>query len=229
MTSAGFKSFKDNNLEKWRMKILEIFSDNVPKRHEWTDIKEIIEILNIIGEQNLNHTFFPTGGGLDLSGAEASSERGCINLCFGSSLHHDVIKPSKLIFNSFYDDYQWAYFRIETTELEPSGVYDTLIRECEELLDLGDANYVSRHFWDMGYYVDKKGIRKEIPSDAAVVTRFFNGAFVIFAKASIYNSVSGTYDGRHNRMDDERFRKYIQTAVDTVNKRNKTDKDNHIR
>ncbi|WP_160680669.1 serine/threonine protein kinase [Clostridium sp. C8-1-8] len=225
MTSAGFKSFKENNLQKWRIKILEIFNDNVPKRYEWTDINEIIKVLNIIGEENLNHTFFPTGGGLDLSGTGTSSEKDCINLYFGSSLHHDVIKPSKLIFNSFYDDYQWAYFRIETCELEPSGVYDTLIRESEELMDLGEANYVSRHYWDLGFYHDKQGLEQKLPSKAAVVTRFFKGSFVIFAKASIYNSVSGTYDGRHNRMDDERFRKYIETAVDSLNKRNQTSTD----
>jgi len=221
MTSAKFKSFKDNNLETWKKKILEIFNNNVPKRYEWTDIKEIINILNIIGELNLNHTFFPSGGGLDLTGAGLASEKDCINLYFGS-LSHDVIKPSKLIFNSFDDDYQWAYFRIETYELAPSGVYDIDIEEDEEVLDLGDAKYTQRQFWDMGYYVDENGTRKELSSDAKVVTRFLKGSFAIFAKASIYNSVSGTYDGRHNRMDDERFRRYIQTAVDSINKRNQT-------
>ncbi|MBZ9624741.1 hypothetical protein G9F71_017980 [Clostridium sp. FP2] len=118
------------------------------------------------------------------------------------------------------DSYEWAYFRLETYELEQSSVYETKFENRKEVLDLGEANYIDRKFWDMGFYYDEKGSKKEIPNNATVVTRYFNGSFVIFAKASIYNGVSSTYDGRHNKMSNERFRKYIESEVDSLKEKN---------
>jgi hypothetical protein len=37
---------------------------------------------------------------------------------------------------------------------------------------------------------------------------------VIFTKASIYNQISDTYDGRHAKMSAADFREYIRRAVD---------------
>ncbi|MBU3098279.1 MULTISPECIES: hypothetical protein [Clostridium] len=88
------------------------------------------------------------------------------------------------------------------------------------MVDLGKANYIERKFWDIGFYYDKNGSKKEFSKMATVVTRYFNGSFVIFAKASTYNRVSSTYDGRHNKMSNERFRKYIQSAVDSLKENN---------
>lgn len=214
MGSEKFESFKEENLYRWGKKIYEIFPNEIPESYIWNDIVEIVKILNIIGENNLNHTFLPTGGGLDLTGADYSEEIGCIKLYFG--FIYDIVKPYKLIFHSFGDSYEWAYFRLETYELEQSNVYKTKLENNEEVVDLGNASYIDRKFWDMGFYYDENQNKKEFDNNATVVTRHFNGSFVIFAKSSIYNRVSSTYDGRHNKMSDERFRKYIRSAVDSL-------------
>lgn len=214
MSSKKFESFKEKNLYEWKEKIQEIFLNNIPESYEWNSIDEIIKILKVIGKNNSNHTFLPTGGGLDLTGADYSEETGCIKLYFGAT--YDIVKPFKLIFNCFGENYEWAYFRLETYDLEQSTVYETKCENREDVIDLGDANYIDINLWDRGFYYDENGNEKKIPKEATIVTRYFNGSFVIFAKSSIYNRVSSTYDGRHNKMSNEKFREYIQGAVDSL-------------
>jgi serine/threonine-protein kinase len=46
--------------------------------------------------------------------------------------------------------------------------------------------------------------------------RYLNGAFVIIAKTSIYNSDPATYDARHNEMTGEQFRQYIERNIKLI-------------
>ncbi len=50
------------------------------------------------------------------------------------------------------------------------------------------------------------------------ITRGFRGSFVIFCKRSPYNLDASTYDGRHNEMTTDEFRKYIQRNVNLCRK-----------
>lgn len=209
------KEFREENLEKWQKAILEIFPNGIPEKCEWSNNEEIVKVFNIIGKANLNHTFYPTGGGFDLCGAEPSFERDCINLLDGGTLI--VVKPEKLIFNSFKDDKSniWSYFRLETHNLEPSGIYDDRTSEygSEELVCINKSQYISRDYWDNGLYYDANGNERKFTRKDTIATRYFRGAFVIFAKGSIYNKMSypfDAYDGRHNKMNNETFRQYIE-------------------
>lgn len=218
------KEFREENLEKWEKAISEVFPNGIPEKCEWSNNEEIVKVLNIIGKANLNHTFYPTGGGFDLGGAELSFEKECINLIDGRTLI--VVKPEKLVFNSFKNDKLniLSYFRLETRNLEPSGIYDDRCSEygLEELVCINKSKYVSRDYWDNGVYYDENGNEKEFNlKNDTIATRFFNGAFVIFAKGSIYNEVAhsfNAYDGRHNKMSNEKFRQYIEMIVNKLNK-----------
>jgi hypothetical protein len=199
-------SFYEENRQAWIDIQNRIFPAGIPEHFEWTELKDIISVLNTIGAiDNSNHMFYPTGGGLDVESAKLSYENNCIEIYTGLT---DILKPKRLLFESFIDPI-WNYFRIETLELEPSGVY---VKEedfpSEELLEIETGKYISRSYWDEGEYLGHK-----LPYAARVLTRHLKGAFVIFAKSSYYNRNSRTYDARHNKMSAEEFRVYIENVI----------------
>jgi hypothetical protein len=219
--------FHERNLREWEATIKDIFKkfkNPTPHNTEWHGEGPIIEVLNALGKEQLSHMFFPTRGGQDLLGARPSVERDCIELLDGGC--PTIVKPDKLTFHFFGEDnYEWAYFRLETRTLQPSGVYDDYDSDfykehpAEELTELSPGEYVDRSVWDAGYYgYDERG-EKRLPKEARVVSRAFRGAFVFFAKASTYNRTSGTYDARHNKMSSEEFEKHIAEVIDYLAKK----------
>lgn len=229
-----YKETKEKDLVLWKETVLNIFgevsSDDVTIR----DRQEILNVLNSIGTNKAeNHTFMPSGGGLDLTGAEPSKEPELIELNFGGLYH--LVHPASLTFHAVGDNPEWWYFRLNTGKFNPTKIYDHYFEGekdtrqelfpwssdkqiewemqyiGEEVLDIGDGTYLDREYWEvnnLGYEEDGKEI--PLPPKSRIVTRMFNGgAFVIFPKFSSYNNTSSTYDGRHNAMDSETFRKYI--------------------
>ncbi|MBS1744009.1 MAG: serine/threonine protein kinase [Bacteroidetes bacterium] len=206
-------SSEDFNIEcskDWKKIHEQIFGTIIPKHAEWTDIDDIVKVLNTIGIiPNSNHMFFPDGGGLDLEGAKLSHERKCIELLTGVSY---IIKPRVLIFESIDSDLEWNYFRIETDILAASGVYELNADSFdEEVCELTPLQYVDRHHWDEGEYDGEK-----LPDTARPIIRYFKGSFVIFKKSSIYNNTTSTYDGRHAKVDANEFRLYIENACKSI-------------
>lgn len=197
-----------------------------------------------------NHTFLPGGGGLDLHSATVSSfEEGCIEMSLGSltyivkpkSLTFNSYTPTVNV--PKHAEYEWFYFRLEVDKLKPSGVYDDEIDYLEdplkdpledaikppkrkfsheELVRLPHGELISRSYWDAGYYGhDENGYERPLPRDTKLVMRELDeGAFVIFGKFSIYNQTSGTYDGRHNKMNSSVFRNHIEQAMEHVHTKN---------
>jgi hypothetical protein len=196
--------YRESYLQAWENLIREIFPAIVPQSCLWTNLDDIVAILNIVGKYpDSNHTFMPDGGGLDLRGAQEALEMGCIELVYDHSW--DVVKPKGLYFESFGNDSQWAYFRLETgglrsIESEGNGI-------CGEVTDLGGGHYVNVAFWDVNEYEGKP-----LPQGSRRITRYFGGAFVVFGKGSVYNRLNSTYDARHNQMTKEEFRTYIGAA-----------------
>lgn len=208
--------FRKKYLPKWENLIKSIFNGNVPEHYEWTDMHDVISILSTIGNSEaLNHTFFASGGGLDLTDAIQSHESGCIELNFDGLVN--ILKPKKLIFEYFPEgDYEWAYFRIVTDKLSDSGVYENLSSNDEELTELSPCNYVERSVWDANEFNGQP-----LPSSSRVVNRILNGDLVIFSKASLYNANSSTYDGRHSKYGIEGFRKHIESVIQYLNEKEK--------
>ena len=203
------EKFGIRNLREWKEKINGMFPVSIPQKSEWTNIEDIIKILNCIGSSSLNHMLLPTGGGLDLTSSEVAIEKDCIKLFTGSNF--GIVKPKRLIFNSLGEDYSWDYFRLEIENLDPSGVYDIDDLDIEELTYLSDGTYLDRTYWDLGYYYDSYGNQKEFTSKDNVVTRYLKeGSFVIVAKTSVYNKIPATSDGRHNKMTDAEFYNYMK-------------------
>ncbi len=197
--------FYEKNRQSWIDIQNKIFPTDIPKNCEWTNLDDIINVLNVIGSiNNSNHMFYPTGGGLDVKSSKKSTESNCIEIFTGLT---DILKPKRLLFESF-DDPIWNYFRIETSELEPTGVYKEKDYPSEELTEIETGKYINRSYWDEGEYQGQK-----LPKTARVLTRHLKGSFVIFAKSSYYNRNSSTYDARHNKMSAEEFRAYIEKTI----------------
>lgn len=197
--------FYEKNRQSWIDIQNKIFPTDIPKNCEWTNLDDIINVLNVIGSiNNSNHMFYPTGGGLDVKSSKKSTESNCIEIFTGLT---DILKPKRLLFESF-DDPIWSYFRIETFELEPTGVYKEKDYPSEELTEIETGKYINRSYWDEGEYQGQK-----LPKTARVLTRHLKGSFVIFAKSSYYNRNSSTYDARHNKMSAEEFRAYIEKTI----------------
>lgn len=204
------EEFVERNHKEWRGIINTIFNGEVPESKEWTNINEIVDVLNTIGKvDNSNHLFFPDSGGLDLEGAKLSPVLGCIELDFQFIY---LVKPKKLSFEKIEDTFEWSYFRLEADELEPTGIYKDLGDFLhEELLEISPGQYVHARYSEMGEYNGQP-----LPKYARTITRYLGGTFVIFKKTSIYNDNAGTYDGRQNKMSEDKFKEYITKSFDHI-------------
>ncbi|MGL5563995.1 MAG: hypothetical protein ACRDCN_15460 [Tannerellaceae bacterium] len=200
---------KNEVREGWVRVLKSIFPQGLPKSCEWTDQQIIHNLLHIIStEEQSNHLFFPSGGGMNLAGAKYSGEYKCMELTNASG-GASVIKPAKLTFHSFGKaGIEWSYFRIEAADLKPTGIYANTNGIYEEVCEIEPVDYISTKHWMENEYQGER-----LPSDARLVMRFLGGSIVIFANASPYNYNTGTYDARHNAMSDQEFRQYIEDVT----------------
>lgn len=219
------KQFRQKHLPKWEKLMKELFPYGIPEVCTWTSLSEIVEVLNFVGERSvnereLNHMFFPSSGGLDLTGATFSVENQCIELHSDGLFY--IAKPKSLSFYSVNHNPDWMYFRLDTYDLKPSGVYEEISEEAirEDVTEVAPGVYEHIGIWEYGYYqypdVDEDVRLRE---DARVVTRFLKGSFVIFCKASLYNIIRGKYDAykaRHNQMSADQFYRHIKDMANEL-------------
>ena len=205
--------FETENLVVWEKIIREIFPIAIPNNCAWKDINNIISILNkICSVENLNHTLFPVGGGHDLVSAKKSFEEDCIEIYTPNSVR--IIKPKVLEFNFFSQHICWAYFRLETGGLKPVTPNIDLSMIKEKLTELEPTHYAEKEVWRRGYLgYDESGNRILLPQNARIISRYFKGSFVIFAKSSPYNKNHVTYDARHDKMNSKKFKQYIGKCI----------------
>lgn len=214
------ENFHEQNLEQWFEVQTKLFPTSIPSRVIWEDIDDILKILKVVcSYDNLNHTFFPGGGGLDMEDACRSLEDGCIELYFGTTY---IVKPKRLIFESFGYHHDWNYFMLENYDLEKTDVYEEddpsgIMRNTEDLIEIYPMNYKR---YDYNYMDDDEYYSGYRPKPKMrYISRSLGGNFVLFCKRSSYNLNGSTYDGRHNKVSVEEFRNYIQRNVNANKKK----------
>lgn len=205
-------NFHQRNQQQWFEIQTKLFPAAIPARVIWDDLNDITKVLKTVCSfKNLNHVFLPSGGGLDLADVKLSHEKGCLELDF--DLIH-IIKPRRLIFESFGFDPEWNYFRLELDELDPSEVADSIKEnnrsKREDLSELSPGQYYPFSVLNDRYRSEKDYL---ITQYSRHVTRWLTGSFVIFCKRSLYNRASGTYEGGHNRVTTDQFRDNIKGIV----------------
>jgi serine/threonine-protein kinase len=201
--------FRKSNPIEWKYAQKRLFPLCTPKHAEWERTEDIVAVLNIIGPKtNLNHLFFPTGGGADLEQAMLSkTEKGCIELVADGAIN--ILRPKVLQFEGFGAGEEWDYLRLECDFLAPTGVYPgTKLCGYEEVLDLGGGKYVNHNHWVYGEFNGAP-----LPDTARPKSRYFEGSFVIFQKTSKYNQIPETYDGSHSKLDSKEFRRQIEELI----------------
>lgn len=207
----NYKKFREENIKHWSNLLNNIFPFGIPESAVWTDKLAITYVLDALGEgAQTCHMFVPTGGGTDLAGAKEAFEEDCIEIKGGGG--SEIVKPTKLIFQSFPNQpNNWAYFRLETDELEP--ISDYFYEGLSEGLTLRqDGVYEDVSLFD--YYDEEE--QPELIGCRRVV-RYTKSAFVIFAKTSLYNNLKGKldgYNGKHNEMNADQFKEYISKLLE---------------
>jgi serine/threonine protein kinase len=201
------RDFKRKNILEWEYIYRKILPNTTPEAITWTSLEDIIFILNLISKiDSLNHVFMPGGGGLDLTKCTLSNEPSYIELHFDHIIKK--LKPKKLHLNSFTNNPKWNYFLLETEEIEATGLYPKGERYYESVLELSPGVYVEPYH---KYYEEING--EPIPQNAREVMLSLKGSYAIFAKGSTYNGISGTYDGRHDKMTSSDFYEYIKSMI----------------
>ncbi len=211
------KDFHLSNNAQWYEILGEIFPISTPSRAIWIDIEEIIKVLDLLSSvYSLAHMFLPDSGGDDLKSVKHSTESGCVEIN-----EEIIVKPIRLIYESFGVSTEWNYFRLETGTLSPSGVYsDEYYKKMgirEDLTEISPGIYDHLDLFENRMdYID---MGHEIPLSARSVTRYFTGSFVIFNKRSTFNLEISAYDGNHNNMNSEQFKMFIRSRLEAKRKR----------
>lgn len=231
--------FREENLSMWKEVVTSIFND-IPEEAIWTKIDEITSILRrFTVPSHLNHMFYPTGGGNDLEGVNLSAEENCIELVAGGGV--EIVRPKHMQFVCLDGDTEWSYLRIESLPLKPCGIYEARevadedseteyskkMRMRETVVEVDTLDYRDINQYQYGVMEhDDEGNEIPYPESSRVVTRYFEGSFVVYPKTSAYNEFGPTYDGRHNKMNAEEFKKYIADMKAIYTKHRKDNEQN---
>ena len=195
-------SWSHQNLLQWQEVQEQLFPTTIPTHAEWHNTNDIVSVLQLLGRyNNQNHTFFPDGGGLDLTGANLSYEKGCIELHCDGLVY--VVKPQKLSFEFINSEIEWTYFFLEAEPL--NAITPNYPKEfySEEFCEISPLNYQPLALLDN---MSKEDIDKIHPRR---ITRYLRGSFAIFHKDSIYNHFVSEYNGEHEKLGIQEFCKRI--------------------
>lgn len=199
------------NIHQWDDIQSQLFSGPKPTTVEWTHPVSIVEILNLLASYpSLNHCFYPNGGGNDLLEAKLGYEDGCVELCFMKQTA-EVVKPSRLVFESFKDNDAWNYFRLESQSVERLIAEGNDSESREDFVELSEGEYVSRSNWAKGTWVGRFN-----EADVRYITRYLRGNFIFAPKAGPFNEID-TYEGNFNSLPAQEmrqiFEKHLQKAA----------------
>ena len=205
-----YKDFRKRNPLQWQDIQKNLFPTALPQRVIWENIEDIVKILNILCSfHSLNHMLLPDQGGMDLLGASLGHETETLELIVDERVVY-IVRPKRLIFESFDFEMDWNYFRLETGNLEPTYLTN-LYCEKEWLAEIEPSYYISRDDWE-----DDRNQDREYPAESRLIARYIRGDFLILQKTSYYNRIGCTYDGKFNQMSSDEFRQYITEKIQFV-------------
>ncbi|WP_407476786.1 protein kinase domain-containing protein [Elizabethkingia anophelis] len=185
--------YKLRNGIEWQDAIKKIFPISVPDYCVWDKIYEIKSVLDILftSYDMLNHTFFPTSGGLDLISVDLVVIESKRYLMVNN---HYLFVPKVLYFESM-NHFDWSYFRLEVETNRP-------------FFDLNNTRNEEYLFLDENLNVFKDEIE-----DGEAYTFIHSGSLLIVQKISKINKLSGEldhYGGIHNKMDNSEYKMLIK-------------------
>lgn len=206
------EEFDARNKREWEIAIKDLFPDEIPHSTEFEGMDEIVRALSPFCKVGLNHTLLPKSGGMDIVKVQPGRRYECLELLPSARIAY-ICKPSRLFFEHLPETPWDSFLLLETHSLAPTGVYEGLSDDYEEVVELKDGSFYERSCWDeaqLGH--DEDGNEIPLPEDARLAVRFLAGKFLFVAKRSLWNRNTGTYDGRHSKMTAQQIRHAIETA-----------------
>lgn len=181
-----------NGIE-WEDAIRKIFPISVPLQSKWSNIEEIKDVLEIIftNYDNLNHTFFPYSGGLDLTDISIIEIKSKKYLLINNEY---FLEPECLYFESM-NDFSWSYFRLEVKTNKPF---------------FGNSTYRNE---EMIYIDSAINIHDKKVKNSKSVNFVLESSFLIVQKMANINSLSDNLDhymGIHNKMTNDEYKILLQ-------------------
>lgn len=175
----------ETSIPAWDNALNDLFIDPMPSFFEWTDIHNICEVLNTIGNfKTSNHIFFKSGG-LDLS--NTSSVVGNKFIILGCDMSKCLIEPVRLTFRNINNDPEWCYFRLECNTINSQNLLDPK---------------TNPYYYDL-YDFDNQCLRYNVDS----------GTFLIFRKASSVNFYIHDYCGNLNQLSEYDLKTLLEEFV----------------
>jgi hypothetical protein len=216
------KDFVRWSTDKWIKAQNLLFPGSIPAASSWNKIEDIVHVLRTFSLPQANHLFLPSGGGIDMDGANPSLEPDCIEINDGPRAI-ELLKPKELQFESFAPYYSMSYLRLETEAIRPSGIYDDVTGQREELIEVEPLHYLPRSCWDEGGDYDNEGNFIPLPDNARIVVRRLGGVFLVANKGSLFNHLNGdldAYSGQYSKMERRDLRNFFQKLIDVAARKN---------
>lgn len=230
ITAARRRRDSDRRMEEFRAATrldwsttIDSVSQGAPST-SWEERAAIIENLRPFLGEGRNHGFFPTGGGNDFTEVRISREAGCIELMVGPLAY--IARPKRLRLERIEEGVPESFVYLELDDIAPSGVYEVddahepdpgrpaharrRGRDSEELVDLGGGEYAEREVWDRGYLDHPDD---PLSDSVRLIHRLLGGNIIFACKASMWNRVGATYDGRHDWLGADGVRAQIEQAL----------------
>lgn len=197
--------------ERWRQAIAAVGAAG-EQSLTWTGAGPIAKALRPFLGSQLNHALYPTGGGFDWPAEGKTCETGCLAVLVGEEFI-DVFRPARMILEHFPEQVRESFMLIELAPLQADPADPTAV-QSQELVEIPGRGYRSREVWDRGYLGhDDDGREIPLPAGSRLVARWLGGKILLVAKGSIWNSIPGTYDARHNTLSSEQIRAFIEGAM----------------
>jgi serine/threonine-protein kinase len=172
-------------------------------RIEWTTTDLMVDVLRLLSRRKaLNHCFFPSGGGLDVTGADPVESGEAIVLWHSEEKGYGtIVKPVRLTLERLAAGPYGSYATLETGPLNRL-VTEGQVEWDEDLLRYDEHNYTEMppddEYW---------------PKGTIRVSRYIKpGMFIIAPKGGVYNKVD-SYQGRGNALGRDALRSMFESAL----------------
>jgi serine/threonine-protein kinase len=186
--------FAKRNDYEWEHCLTRIFPVSIPENSSWTSLEQIYNILQLISKEydQLNYSFLPEHGGIDITKIEHANEKESLTIN-----DYYIVKPARLQFESM-GNLDFSYFYLELENIAPiDDKYQGATREPLILNKNGE------------YEVDEFNSTKK-------VQRYLSGALVITRKTSILNQIRGDFDGHfgvHHKRPPSQYKNLVSRLV----------------
>lgn len=208
------ENFLEEGRERWVAALHEALGKNPAAMSQWTDLDRMPKVLAPFMGQGLNHTYFPTGGGLTMDSVALGHERGTIEFRPTSGEAAYICKPTKLAIHYFANDPAQSFVYLTCAALKPTGTYDYAVDGQEELVETSPGEYHPRVVWDQGFLDhDEYGDEKPLPHGSRLALRFLRGNFMLVGNGSFWNGNAHTYDGEHDKLGEDQVHKLIEQVI----------------